>query len=322
MPEAKCSRLLAFAVSLLILPFTVPPAHSQVLYGSLVGNVTDPSGAGVFGAIVRITHVEMNESRQTQTNEAGVYSFPAILAGTYAVEVSKSGFQTTTRQEIAVRNNSVVRVDVALLVGALTERIQVTAEAAALQTDGADVRAEIGPKALENLPVPPGRNFQNLLVMVPGVTPPQNSNSVSANPARSLAFMASGVERSGNVMTIDGASVESTWLQQIAAYVPSLESVEIVNVETNSFDAAQGFAGGAAVNVQVKSGGNRIHGSAFEYNFNNAMMAKPFFLPSGQPNPKSILNQFGGTVGGPIKKQKLFYFLSYDDALTRQNASA
>jgi hypothetical protein len=100
-----------------------------------------------------------------------------------------------------------------------------------------------------------------------------------------------------------------------------MEAVETVNVVTNSFDAAQGFAGGAAVNVQVKSGGNQIHGSAFEYNFNNAMIAKPFFLPTGQPNPKSILNQFGGTVGGPIKKEKLFYFLSQDESLTRQNAS-
>jgi hypothetical protein len=322
MPKAKYTRLIAFAASSLILPCAVQPAHSQVLYGSLVGNVTDPSSAGVFGAIVRITQLETNQSRQTQTSDTGIYSFPAIPAGAYAVEVRKSGFQTATRQEVAVRNNSVVRVDFTLLVGTLTENIQVTAEAAALQTDGADVRAEIAPKALENLPVPPGRNFQNLLVMVPGVTPPQNANSVSANPARSLAFMAGGVERSGNVMTIDGASVESTWLQQIAAYVPSLESVEIVNVETNSFDAAQGFAGGAAVNVQVKGGSNQIHGSAFEYNFNNAMTAKPFFLPSGQPNPKSILNQFGGTVGGPIKRQKLFYFLSYDGALTRQNASA
>src|SRR5580700_4389729 len=111
MPNAKCSRLIAFAA---LLPFAVPPANSQVLYGSLVGNVTDPSNAGVFGAIVRITHTETNESRQAQTSDTGVYSFPAIPAGTYTVDVSKSGFQTATSQKIAVRNNSVVRVDVTL----------------------------------------------------------------------------------------------------------------------------------------------------------------------------------------------------------------
>src|SRR5262249_30457490 len=117
-------------------------------------------------------------------------------------------------------------------------------------------------------------------------------------------------------------SVESSWLQQVSAYVPNLEAIEVVNVEANSMDASQGFAGGAAVNVQIKSGTNQLHGSAFEYNFNNAMIAKPFFLPAGQPNPKSILNQFGGTIGGPVRKQKLFYFASFDGALTRQTASA
>lgn len=171
------------------------------------------------------------------------------------------------------------------------------------------------------MPLPPGRNFQNLLITVPGITPPINSNSVSSNPARSLTYQASGIERSGNVMTIDGASVESTWLQQTSAYVPGLEAIKVVNVEANSYDSAQGFAGGAAVNVQVKSGTNQIHGSVFEYNFNNGMIAKSFFLPVGQPNPKSILNDFGGTVGGPIRKNKLFYFVSYDADLTRKNAS-
>lgn len=297
------------------------PAKAQALYGSLVGNVTDASSASIPGASVKITQIETNESRESKTNDAGVFSFPSIPAGTYTVEVHKTGFQTTLQHEIVVRSNSVVRADAALQVGTVSQNIEVTAAAALLQTDGADVRAEISAKTLEDTPLPPGRNFQNMLITVPGITPPQNANSVSANPARSLAFQASGVTRSGNVMTIDGANVESTWLQEVAAYVPSLEAIEVVNVAANSYDAAQGFAGGAAVNVQVKSGTNQIHGSAFEYNFNNAMIARPFFLPVTSPNPKSILNNFGGTVGGPIKKNKLFYFLSYDGNLTRQNAS-
>jgi hypothetical protein len=297
------------------------PLKAQALYGSLVGNVTDASSASIPGASVKITQVETNESRESATNDAGVFSFPSIPAGTYTVEVHKTGFQTALQHEIVVRSNSVVRADTALQVGTVSQNVEVTAAAALLQTDGADVRAEISSKTLEDTPLPPGRNFQNMLITVPGITPPQNANSVSANPARSLAFQASGVTRSGNVMTIDGANVESTWLQEVAAYVPSLEAIEVVNVAANSYDAAQGFAGGAAVNVQVKSGTNQIHGSAFEYNFNNAMISRPFFLPVTSPNPKSILNNFGGTVGGPIKKNKLFYFLSYDGNLTRQNAS-
>lgn len=294
---------------------------AQALYGSLVGNVTDASGASVPGASVKITQTETNESRESTTNDAGVFSFPSIPAGTYIVEVRKTGFQTALQREIVVRSNSVVRADAALQVGTVNQNIEVTAAAAALQTDSGVIQQELSAKTLEDTPLPPGRNFQNLLIMVPGITPPINLNSVSANPARSLGFQASGVTRSGNVMTIDGANVESTWVQEIAAYVPSLEAVEVVNVAANSYDAAQGFAGGAAVNVQVKSGTNQIHGSAFEYNFNNGMIARPFFLPATSPNPKSILNDFGGTVGGPIKKNKLFYFVSYDGDLTRQNAS-
>jgi len=295
--------------------------HAQILYGSLMGNVTDTSSAAVPGASVRITQAESNESRTVQTNDSGVYSVPSIPAGTYTVEIRKHGFQAAARKDVAVINNSAVRVDFVLQLGAVSESVQVSAEAATLQTDGADVRAEITSKTLEDVPLPPGRNFQNMLITVPGITPPQNANSVSANPARSLAFQASGVTRSGNVMTIDGSNVESTWLQEVAAYVPSLEAIQVVNVEANSYDTAQGFAGGVAVNVQVKSGTNQIHGSAFEYNFNNGMIARPFFLPVTSPNPKSILNNFGGTVGGPIKKNKLFYFASFDGNLTRQNAS-
>jgi hypothetical protein len=321
MCKTKSSRVIALAVALLIFPFTVQLAHSQVLTGSLLGNVTDPTGAGVPAAAVKITQAETNESREAQTNDTGVFSFPAIPAGTYTVEIRKTGFQAATEKDAVVRSNTVVRVDIALQVGTVNQNVEVTAAAAALQTDGADVRAEIGSKTLEDMPLPPGRNFQNLLITVPGISPPINSNSVSSNPARSLTYQASGVERSGNVLTIDGASAESTWLQATAAYLPSLEAIEVVNVESNTYEASQGFAGGAAVNVQVKSGTNQLHGSAFEYNFNNGMIARPFFLAVGQPNPKSILNDFGGTLGGPIKKNKLFFFVSGDGDLTRQNAS-
>jgi hypothetical protein len=209
MLNVERSRLAAFAAALLLFPFTFHLAHSQILFGSLVGNVTDPSGAGVAGATVKITQVETNEFRQAQTNETGLFSFPAIPAGTYTVEVHKGGFQTAIQRQIAVQNNTAVRADFALQVGTVSENVEVTAAAAALQTDSADVRQEIGVKTLEDMPLPPGRNFQNLLITVPGITPPINSNSVSSNPARSLTYQASGIERSGNVMTIDGAQVEN-----------------------------------------------------------------------------------------------------------------
>ena len=286
MSKGFCAHLAVVAL-LSSLFVTAPPAVSQVLYGSLVGNVTDPSSAGVAGATVRITNLETNESLEARTNGSGVYSFPSIAAGTYTVEVRMSGFETATQRDVAVRSSTVVRADFALQIGGVTQSVEVTAASAALQTDGADVRQEIGAKALEDIPLPPGRNFQNLLITVPGVSPPVNANSVSANPARSLAFMANGATRSGNVLAIDGSTVESTWIQEIAAYVPGLDAIEVVNVQSNSFDAAQGFTGGVAVNVQVKSGTNQLHGSAFWYNFNNGMIAKPFFHRSERRTPRT-----------------------------------
>ncbi len=321
MSKLHCAPWCALAATLCLITLAAAPARSQVLYGSLVGSVTDPSGAGIVGATVRITDIRTNESRQTQTNSSGAYSFPSIATGIYTVEARMNGFQTATQKDLVVQSATVVRADFALQLGGVNQTVEVTAAAAALQTDGADVRQEIGSKALQDVPLPPGRNFQNLLITVPGISPPVNANSVSANPARSLAYMANGTTRSGNVLNIDGAAAESTWVQEVAAYVPSLEAIEVVNVMSNSYDAAVGFAGGAAVNVQVKSGTNQIHGSAFWYNFNNGMIARPFFQPAGTSNPKNILNNGGGTIGGPIRKNKLFYFVSYDGNFVRQNAS-
>src|SRR5580658_612974 len=131
MPKALSSRLVALAATLLIFPFAVHVAHAQVLTGSMLGNVTDPSGAGVPAAAVKITQVETNESREAQTNDTGVFSFPAIPAGTYTVEVRKAGFQTAIQREIVVQNNTVVRADSALQVGTVNQNVEVTGGAAA-----------------------------------------------------------------------------------------------------------------------------------------------------------------------------------------------
>ncbi|MEJ7606817.1 MAG: hypothetical protein WKF37_11250 [Bryobacteraceae bacterium] len=183
------------------------------------------------------------------------------------------------------------------------------------------MRSEITSKTLENLPVPPGRNYQQLFRTLPGFSPPGNAHSIPSNPSRALTFNVNGSSRSSNNTRIDGATSTNVQLPWVSAYVPALESIETVNVVTNSFDAEQGLAGGAAINVQTKSGTNQIHGSAFEYHTNQQLKAKPFFLPQGQGKPKLVNNQFGGTIGGPIRKDKLFYFLSYEGNFDRQNAS-
>jgi hypothetical protein len=295
--------------------------QGQILYGSLVGNIRDATDAAVAGAAVTVTHRETNQTRQTASNEAGGYSLPNLQTGTYDVRVTKEGFNAYTESNVTVSINTVTRVDVSLRVGAVTESITVEASAAVLQTDRAEVRAEIGTKELTNLPVPLGRNYQQLFRTLMGFTPPGNAHSIPSNPSRALVFNVNGTSRTINNTRVDGASNANIFLPHIVAYVPSLESLETVNVVSNSFDAEQGLAGGAAINLQTKSGSNDLHGSMFWYHTDQHLKARPFFMPPGDRKPKLLFNEFGGTVGGPIKKDKIFYFFSYEGNYDRQNAS-
>jgi hypothetical protein len=295
-------------------------ARAQILYGSIIGNVRDSSDAAVPGAKIQITNTQTNEARDAITNADGSFSFPTVQSGTYDVRVSHEGFQSYNRKSVAVSINTAVRVNVTLQVGAVNETVSVSAEAAALQTDRTEVRGEITDKTLVDVPVPGQRNYQYMLVNIPGITPPSSAHSVPSNPSRALTFGANGGTRSSVNVRIDGASNTNIWLPHISGYVPALESIETVNVVTGTFSAEQGLAGGAAVNVQIKSGTNDFRGSAFWYNLNNGMKAKPFFNPAGARNPKLVYNQYGGTFGGPIKRDRIFFFASYEGTADREYA--
>jgi hypothetical protein len=287
-------------------------ASAQVLYGSLVGTVTDSSSASVAGCSVRITQTETNQSRQIVTNDSGGYSFFSVPAGTYQVEISKPGFQTFTTRGILVELNSVVRVDARLQVGAVNQTVDVTGETAALQADRSDVHSEVTTRTIENAPVT-GRSYQSLFFLVPGVTQPDYFQTGGINnPSRAMTVNINGTPNTDVVVRIDGVSATNQWIQNLQAYTPAIEAIETVNAVTSSFDAEQGLAGGASINVQIKSGTNQMHGSLFGYNQNTALRACGFFLPATTPKPPANKNIFGGTVGGPIRRNKLFYFVSYE----------
>ena len=182
------------------------PAYAQALYGSIVGTVTDASGAAIPGATVKVTHTETNQSRDARTNEAGGFSITTLPTGAYDVTVSHDGFQTYASRGLMVGVSGVVRVNAALEIGAITESVRVNAQAVTLQTDSAEVRSQIQTKSLEELPVPGNRNYQNLLIMVPGFSPPANQHSVSASPSRALTFSANGTSRNSNNIRIEGAT--------------------------------------------------------------------------------------------------------------------
>ena len=294
-----------------------PGLRAQVLYGSIVGTVRDATGAVLPGATVAITHNETKASRATVSDETGSYQFPTVQTGTYTVVVTLTGMQTFTRNDVPVTLNTVARVDAALGAGQLQETVTVSADAPLLQTDRAEVREELRARELQDLPVPVGRNYQELFVTLPGFTPPADAHSIPSNPSRALTFNVNGASNQGNNTRIDGVSSTNVWLPHVVAYVPALESIETVNVVTNNFDAEQGLAGGAAISVQIKSGTNQIRGSAFEYHFNEKMRASNYFTPVGTNEGKWLENQYGGTLGGPIRQNKLFYFVSYEG--TRQD---
>jgi hypothetical protein len=296
-----------------------PPALGQVLYGSIVGTVKDSTGGVLPGAAVTITQKETKATREAVTDAAGAYRFPTLQPGTYTVVVAMSGFRTFTRDDVPVTLNTVSRVEAALAVSQLSESVTVSAERAVLQTDRAEVREELRSRELTDLPVPLGRNYQELFRTLPGFTPPEDAHSVPSNPSRALTFNVNGSSNQGNNTRIDGVSSTNVWLPHVVAYVPALESIETVNVVTNNFDAEQGLAGGAAISVQIKSGTNTVRGSAFEYHFNEKMRAKNYFTPAGTDKGKWRDDQFGGTVGGPIKQNKLFYFLSYEGTRQHRN---
>ncbi len=303
-----------------LLLISVAACQAQLLQGTLNGIVADPSQASVANAQVTVTNRETALTRQTFTSAAGEYTFPTLPPGAYNIKVQAPGFNPYSQAGVAVLPNEVRRVNVTLAVGQVITDIVVSAQSLNLQTDRADVHTDITTKSLNDLPTPLGRNYQLLLpVMVPGVATPSSGGSFAANPSRAVSVGFNGTSGWGTNTRIDGTSA-TDFNGTYPMYTPALEAIESVNVVTNSFDAEQGLASAAAINIQTKSGTNSIHGSMFEFHSDQHLKAYAWAADRTQPAPKFINNQTGGTIGGPILKNKLFYFVSYEGSFIRQNA--
>jgi Carboxypeptidase regulatory-like domain len=317
-PLAKLICLITLVATLLVSPHTM----AQVLSGSLTGNVTDPTGALVPNASVKASNVETGVSYNTSTNDAGAFLFAALPPGDYTITITAPSFSSVTQTGIRIDVNAVVRANVQLKVAGVTETVSVNSGLEALQTDRGDIHEQISTQQLTDLPESgsTGRNFENLLKLVPGIQPPAEQNSAAGNPERAMAFNVNGIANVSNNVRLDGAPDIYTWLPYLVAYVPPEEAIEEVNIETNSFLPEQGTAGGSAVNVIIRSGTNSFHGAAWEYNTNTDFNARPFFF-TGTQVPKNILNQFGARLGGPIRHNKLFFFGDWERTLQRQAVS-
>jgi len=331
MRSTKYSLLaVLLAAALVATTLLTVPVSAQVLYGSLTGNITDASGAAVPAVKVEALNVGTGVAKQATTDDRGTYLFSDLQPGTYKVTISAPAFATRVFEKAVVSLNSVLRLDVALSVSQVVESIDVSAAAVTLQTDRADINNQIRSSQIVDLPLinSQGRNFQVLYKILPGFTPPVEAHSESGNPQRSMVTQANGMPQSSNNTKLDGATISHPWLPRLVAYLPPVEAVETVNVVSNSFDAEQGMAAGAAMNVTIKSGTNAFHGSGWEFLTNSVLKARNYFYClyscTGDPNraPKNVQNQFGGTFGGPIVKNKLFFFADWERTTRRLAASA
>jgi hypothetical protein len=295
-----------YIISLLILSLS-PSLFGQAVNATLLGTVTDSTGATVAGAKVTATEAATGLIHESVTNESGNFTFPDMQPGTYSVTAEAKGFKKDTHQNIDLLSNSSTRVDVAMVTGSVSEEVLVTTAPPVLQTDRADISIKLEAKQLADAPVSTNRNFQSLLNLVPGMAPATFQHSQFFNAASSLQTQANGLPREGNLYQIEGIDDdERTGLLQII--IPPLEAIQSVDVSTNNFEAELGRATGAVTNVILKSGTNAFHGSAFEYIQNSAVNARSYF---GGPLGHLSYNYYGGSIGGPIFKDKLFFFVDY-----------
>ncbi len=323
-------------------------AHGQVLYGSMVGNVTDPNGAAVPGAKVEVVNLGTRAIKGTTTDDNGSFSFTDLTPGIYNVTVTAASFKKELRETVQVEANKVRRVDAQLQVGQVQETVVIGSGAEMpLQTDRADVNTTLDARQVNNLPLfgSVGRNYQSLIYLIPGTTrgtggffinqTGTEDNSAAGNPQRSMSFNVNGVSRLQNNTKLDGSSIIYPWLPTNTVYVPPSEAIQEVNIVTNAFDAEQGIAGGAAINLSIKSGTNDFHGVGWGYDTNSRFRSRTYFQPTNQVvNPKNILAQFGFAVSGPIYlpvpgeggrglwsgKNKLFFFTDLERT-TQRNAA-
>jgi hypothetical protein len=301
------------ALSGLLLLLASAPLLPQGSEGRISGTVSDPSGAAVPGAKVTVTDEQRNVSRTLTTDSSGAYAAPNLIPSTYDVHVEFQGFKSSDRKDVVLDVAQDLRVDISLQTGEQTETVVVTAEAAALNTSNAELGGTLENKVINDLPLN-GRNFENLLDLRPGVIKyPGNAGWTQAT---------NGLRPHDNFFMVDGIDANDPWMAQsmMNAVMAAGDAGTMLPIDAiNEFQTQQnpraeyGWKPGAVVNVGIKSGSNSVHGTAYAYGRTSSWDANNFFSNEvGQPLPPLALEQYGGSVGGPIVRDKLFFFGNFE----------
>jgi len=289
---------------------------------SIEGLVTDTTGAVIANAKVTMTNTATGVTSTVFSNSTGNYTFPLVPVGNYDVKAELSGFKSEEVKGLRVETAAQVRQDFQLQVGAVSETVEVAANAAALTTETAAVGGVIENKRIIELPLN-GRNVVSLAVLVPGVQFGERTSRGDGLggfpiPGAGFSVSANGVRETFQVVSLDGTDVKDPRIH-VTNFVPSVEALEEFKIQTNAYSAENGFGGGAVVNMTMKSGTNGLHGTLFEFLRNDKLDAEDYFLnfgiaPGAARNPKNKLrrNQFGAVVSGPLIKNKTFWSFDYE----------
>jgi hypothetical protein len=311
-----CGALVGFAIWA-----TIGSAFGQMTTGTILGRVTDTSGASIPGAKVTITNTGTGISKSFVTGSDGSYVVPYLIPGMYAVSAEKQGFRMVTKSGIVLEVGQTARIDMTLPVGSVTQQVTVRTQSPLLQTQSSEQGTVIAGQKIVSMPLNL-REFAALVNLTPGTTPNAVGGDIGSgfgpdNPQAIDSSSVNGLESDANNWTIDGISDNEAFFS-ILTVNPSLDAIQEFKVDNNNYSAEFGRAGGANVQIAIKSGTNQLHGDAFEFFRNSGLEANNFFSNrSGQPIPPYRQNQFGANLGGPIIRNRTFFFVDYEGLRTR-----
>src|SRR5947208_1360418 len=290
-----------------------PRANAQAVYGSILGTVTDSQGAAVVGATVTVTDQNKGTSQQATSNESGNYSVTHLIPDPYTIKVEAQGFKAAEQKDVTVNADTGSRVDLALQLGSTSESVEVTAEAPQLKTDRADVSTTLNQTYVSESPII-NRNLTQIELLSPGAQYLGWGHAATENPQGSQQIMMNGQHFSGTGYELDGTDNQDPILG-IIVINPNIDAITEAKVNLQNYDAEFGKAVAGIVTVQTKSGSNDLHGSGFWFRRSDANAARDPFTQPNVPDPithriipYARWNNFGATIGGPILKDKLFFF--------------
>ncbi len=307
------------AICLALCVSFAPRMAGQAAYGTIIGTVTDPSGAAVPNAKITVTDKEKGVSTSTTSNDSGYYTVSNLTPGDYEATVEVKGFKTVVRENLPVIVGTSTTVNVTLEIGSVGQTITVDTTPPLIETDRAAVSTNLSSQQVESLPII-DRNFTELELLLPGAAKMPWQHGQTENPQGGIQINTNGQLFSGTNFMIDGMDNTDPVLG-IITINPPIDSVQGFNATTSNFDAEFSQAGGVVIQVETKSGTNQFHGSGFEFFRNNIFQARdPFTQPTSVPT--THWNQFGGSLGGPILKNKLFFFADYQGSRQHNGGSA